>query len=378
MGLRTRSPCEGSVRRRVMWTLLGGLALGVASGLVGLNACVGPLRVEPLRACAGTPVDDGDLELARRFAPILYHEFHPTRGRQDVLAPVDFDGDLDGENDGEHLPHYELLPTVLYALVASETHWFLSYHLFHPRDWTCLDLGLNMTHENDGENLQVVVERSSERVVLLFTQAHFRGGVYADPESRWGDGEERIRGGILLLDDEGRVAAGGSHAGVFVEQGGHGIYGVHDARARVTISSDGAATFARAGWVMRPARGGEEVREPALSNGSVVSYRLESTRAKLWSLLLSGELVGEGKLLDGTVPYADARVALDVPRYYEADRFSGPLGSDRGISPFAIDFRFGAGEVGALLFDPARRYRELLRVPEPWSERYVDYPFAMP
>ena len=97
---------------------------------------------------------------------------------------------------------------------------------------------------------------------------------------------------------------------------------------------------------------------------------------KLWPLLRDGELTGSGGLLDGALHYADERVAVDVPRYYEGDRFSGPFGPDRGISPFAVDFAFGEGEVGALFFAPARRYAEVLTVPEPWSLVYVDDPFT--
>ena len=41
----------------------------------------------------------------------------------------------------------------------------------------------------------------------------------------------------------------------------------------------------------------------------------------------------------------------------------------------AVDFGFRAGEVGALFFDPASRYRQMLRVPEPWSTEYLGFPF---
>ena len=42
----------------------------------------------------------------------------------------------------------------------------------------------------------------------------------------------------------------------------------------------------------------------------------------------------------------------------------------------ALDFGFDEGEVGALFFDPARRYAECLGVPEPWSTDYEAVPFA--
>jgi len=363
------------------WWPLALLAGGAScASLVCINARPAPLRLDPLLPSAHTPVVDEHLELARRYAPFLYKEFHPRLGRQDVPAPVDFDGNLAGDDNWAACARYELLPTVYYAVLETRSHLFLTYHLFHPRDWTRFDLGVHLTHENDGENLQVVVDKASESVVLLFTQAHYRGGVYAPAlpgpgASGFGDGAERLRGPFQLVGEGGVPAPDGRHAAAFVESGGHGIYGTLDRHARVELRADGSAEFARAGWILRPARAGEDVREPELVDGAVVPYRLESTTAKLWPLLASGALVGEGRLLDGALPYADARVELGVPRYYEADRFSGPFGPDRGISPFAVDFRFGAGEVGALFFAPAERYAEVLAVPAGWSTEYVDPPF---
>ncbi|TAH39511.1 MAG: hypothetical protein EYC70_01630 [Planctomycetota bacterium] len=360
-------------RRRWRWLLL--LPALYAVALPFLNACAGPLRVEPLRQVTRPPVVDRHLELARAYAPWILHESHPTKGRQDLPAPVDFDGDLYGRNNWDNFPYFELVPTVYYAVLETPTHWFLSYHLFQPRDWAGLDLGLHQTHENDGENLQVVVSRGSGAVVLLFTQAHFRGRVYAGPAGGIAGAAVRIRGDVLLVDGGGRPSAQGRHPVVFVESGGHGIFGLRDSDARAALAPAGGVEFARHGYVLRPAQDGEGVREPRLLAG-VIPYRLESTTARLWPLLRSGELAGDGCLLDRAVPYRDARVAIGVPRYYESDRFSGPLGPDRGISPFALDFGFRAPDLGSLFFDPARRYAECLEVSEPWSLEYVDYPFS--
>ncbi len=362
---------------RTMGGRMGMLAaVAMAAFLTWLNACASPLRIDPLEESRHGVVVDDDLELARRYAPFLYKEFHPTKGRQDVPAPVDFDGDLDGENNWEAFARFELFPTVYYAVLETGTHWFLTYHLFHPRDWTAFDIGLHLTHENDGENLQVVVEKASGRVVLLFTQAHYVGGVYAAEGAGFRDGKERVRGALLLVDEDGVPDPDGAHAAVFVECKGHGIYGATDGHSRVVIAEDGSAAFAGSGWVLRPAGADETVAEPALENGAVVPYELQSTTALLWPRLADGTLVGEGRLLDRPFPYEDERVRVEVPRYYEADRFSGPFGPDRGISPFAVDFGFGRGEVGALFFGPAARYAEKLGVPEGWSLEYVDYPFA--
>jgi hypothetical protein len=331
----------------------------------------GPLRIDPLARRSGKPVVDDHLEIARRYAPFIYHELDATRGRQDLPAPVDFDGNLDGDDNWENFPRCELVPTVSYAHLETATHLFLTYHLFHPRDWEPFELpGLHLTHEGDGENLQVVVEKASGRVVLLFAQAHYRGKVYAPEGSRGASGEP-----LWLVGEDGRIGRAGSHAAVFVEAGGHGIYGLGDADARVLLDGVGGARFERQGLVLRPAREGESLREPRLETSDAVPYQLESTTAKLWPGVKSGALVGPGRLLDGPIAYEDARVSVPIPRFHRGDRFSGPFGPSRGISPFAVDFGWSAGTLGSLFFDPARRHAEVLGETG-WSREYVDSPFS--
>ena len=350
------------------------------------GSCAAPLATFPLARVDAPLLVDEHLELARRYAPWILNEVDrdPERGRQDLPTRADFDGNLRGDDNWERFDHFELPPVVYYAVVGSETHWFLTYHLFHPRDWTPFDLGLHLTHENDGENLQVVVERRSGRVVLLLAQAHYDGRAFANPGSGFADGDEPIRGPLILVDGDGRIDPQGEHAVVTVERCGHGIHGLADEAIDVEFASDGRARFGEAGLVLRPARKDESVAEPRLDAGddasvgagSPVPYALASTVASFWPGLRDGWLVGEDGLFDGSLELVTPELTIGVPRYYESNRFSGPFGDDRGISPFAVDFEFGEGEVGALLFDPARRYSACLEVPDPWSLRYVEFPFA--
>jgi hypothetical protein len=345
--------------------------------LVGLNlTCSAPLRVDPLLDATLAPVVDDDLPIARRYAPWLYHAVDAGGARQDIPAPVDFDGDLRGDNNWENFVRFSLVPTVYYSVLRTTSHLFISYHVFHPRDWEPIRLGLHLTHENDGENLAVVVDRGTGDVVLLLAQAHYDGVAHAVPGAGFADGSECLGEPPLLLDEAGRPTQQGQHAAVFVQARGHGLYSVTHDCSEVRFDDSGAASFDDAGFVLRPALPGEECGEPDPTTTEPVPYRLESTNARLWPLLADGSLVGEGRLLDGGAPFSNRMITIDVPRYYEADRFSGPFGPDRGIAPFAVDFGFDVGEVGALFFDPAARYAECLTVPPGWSLEYEDYPFT--
>ena len=144
------------------------------------------------------------------------------------------------------------------------------------------------------------------------------------------------------------------------------------------MNSDGGYGFnGGRGLLFRPARAGEEVNEPANTSSGEVAYQLDSITMKLWPLLRDGRLTGDGMLLDGSYRYQDDLVDIkEVPRFYDGNRFSGPFGSDRGISPFALDFTFDRGTLGALFFNPARRYAERLTMTGPWSREYISYPFA--
>lgn len=315
-------------------------------------------------------------QIAERYAPYIYHATDKKGGRQDIISNIDFDGDLVGNNNWENFDRFELKPTVYYAVLETETHYFIAFHLFHPRDWNHFTIWLHDTHENDGENFQVVVRKSDGRVVLLWTQAHYRSDVYANPGSGIQAGKTKLSGRFQLVDERGIPSDTGRHVAIFVEAQGHGIYGTLDSRSEVMINTDGSYSFeGGSGLLFRPALNGEHVVEPKQWMKGAVPYQLDSITMKLWPFLRDGKLTGDGKLLDGPVRYGDELVSIDVPRYYDANRFSGPFGPDRGISPFALDFSFSQPYLGALFFNPARRYVERLTISDPWSRTYIQYPF---
>ncbi len=357
----------------------GALLLLLALATSNCGAPTGLVRPEG-KNLGAAPAPDRLDDVAARYAPWFLHAVDARRFREDLPSNVDFDGNLVGNDTWETFPDHRLLPTVYFAALETETHWFLAYHLFHPRDWAPIVLWLNDTHENDGENCQVVVRKSDGRVVLAWAQHHYRSHLFAWPGAGISAGRVAIRGSFDVVDDRGvpgdDPALGFTHAVFFVESQGHGIYGAADSCSGAQLARDGTVRFdSGSGLVLRPARPGEVVEEPVPGAGSVAPYRLDSITGKLWPLLRDGALVGDGKLLDGPWAYRDEQVSVGVPRYYDADRFSGPFGSDRGISPFALDFEWKEGTLGALFFDPARRYAEMLTIEGPWSLEYVEFPF---
>jgi hypothetical protein len=325
-----------------------------------------PSEIEPLTT------------IVQQYSPFVYAATDPRSGRQDIISNVDFDGDLVGNNNWENFDRFELRPTVYYAILETETHYFVSYHLFHPRDWNHFTFWLNDTHENDGENFQIVVRKSDGRVVVLWTQAHYRSSVYTAPDSGIESGSTRIDGEFQTVDTNGVPDANGTHACVFVESQGHGIFGTLGSDSEVVVRPDGRYSFeGGSGLLFRPNKAGQQVSEPVKTNVGDATYQLDSITVKLWPLLRDGELAGDGKLLDGSYRYTDDLVDIkQVPRFYDGNRFSGPLGNDRGISPFALDFSFSRGTLGSLFFNPAKRYSEQLTISGPWSRDYVNYPFT--
>jgi hypothetical protein len=334
---------------------------------------------KPANQNRGAPPETEPLTpIVELYAPIVYAATDKRVGRQDIISNIDFDGDLTGNNNWKNFDRFVLKPTVYYAMLETESHYFISYHLFHPRDWNHFTFWLNDTHENDGENFQVVVRKSDGRVVLLWTQAHYRSSVYTIPGSGIESGAAQINGEFQTVDGNGVPDEKGTHACVFVESEGHGIYGTLGADSEVRVNVDGSYSFkGGSGLLFRPARASERVNEPENTISLEAVYQLDSTTMKLWPLLRDGSLTGDGKLLDGSYGYQDDFVDIkEVPRFYDGNRFSGPFGSDRGISPFALDFSFERGTLGALFFNPAKRYPERLTISGPWSREYVNYPFS--
>lgn len=183
----------------------------------------------------------GDREIAARFAPVFYQALGDKR-RSDYITSFDFDGDWRGDNNWKNAddPKFALLGYIYYAVSETQTHYFIHYAVFHPRDYkggekrgvllsdllregvklagkndpTGLAAEATAAHENDMEGALVVAEKSGSdlsrsKVVYVETLHHNMFTPYALAESR------SNVSGVFKKDGESVL--------LYVEPKGHGI-----------------------------------------------------------------------------------------------------------------------------------------------------------
>ena len=181
---------------------LAGVTVGFAFALALAPVRAAPL-VEANRAARSQPeLDRAALEreakgLAARHAPLFVQQTSLEHPERDRPLPVDFDGDWDATNNWSRLtPAFATRPPVVYSsAILSETHAFLTYVLYYPRDWTPFPCVSFVCHDNDLETVLVVVERAkapggAERLVFVEAKFHRRYvAARADDVLRGSEGE---------------------------------------------------------------------------------------------------------------------------------------------------------------------------------------------
>jgi len=174
--------------------------------------------------------DDPYRPLVEHYAPFLAQEtwFEP---KADIPCRFDYDGDWHGDNNWDNLETGSSQAFVHYAVMETETHWFLVYNVFHARDYSdrCV---VGTCHENDNEGIILTIRKDGSpygRLEVMETLAH--NNVYSvtnNPRIR--PGAHRIDGGIEFYQE--------THPAVFVESGGHGIYGTLLPQSRYSLARD--------------------------------------------------------------------------------------------------------------------------------------------
>ena len=121
----------------------------------------------------GPPASPTELRhLAEHYAPVVFMDTAGPIPKADYLAGWDYDSDLNPLNNWNNLNRgdVDLRGKVYYWVLETESHWFIGYGFFHPRDWgeteiiTCTtDQGVTQLgcHENDMEGALITVQKSS-------------------------------------------------------------------------------------------------------------------------------------------------------------------------------------------------------------------------
>ena len=271
----------------------------------------------PPRADPGPPASHQ--ELARHYAPVIRQG---AASDQDFVTAVNFDGDWIGNNNWENQPTGDLSAHVYYSVMETETHWFLFYALFHPRDYTRDPCEKSLgCHENDLESIQVLVAKdgaSFGRLQVVETLAHNHIYLYTADRS--------VKGNSLRVKDS--VQLEGSHPIVYVETYGHGIYGHRKTPLPHIVVY----------------RVGERAEAPESLEDDQVSYQLVSIYETLW---MHRDEIGPGQAFDQVFDYR----GCPLPAAIDGDNY----GQDKANTPWGYNQATGDTLLrGDFFLDPAR------------------------
>ncbi|HEU5074701.1 MAG TPA: hypothetical protein VFU02_11015 [Polyangiaceae bacterium] len=264
--------------------------------------------------------------LARTWAPRFYQDVDDSYAVGDYIAKFNFDGDYNGKNNWENLSRFSTVPAhVYYAVSETETHYFIHYAVFHPRDWH--EWIAAERHENDLEGVSLAIRKTggAGTLVAMETMAHDQFYQYrAHPDVS--HGTETIDGEVSVHD--------GTHPRVFIEAKGHGMFGC-DARCDRAPGGNGIV-YAYEGHAQSPQAGAGDFDE-------VYSYALIAFDA-------------DGRLGEDQGFWHRRHDICDTCSFGSWGKLRGDnYGSDRAKLAWAWDDPDdGTVSAGAMLCDPAQ------------------------
>lgn len=136
-------------------------------------------------------------EIAIHYAPQIDQAVNvllSAGGRGDFITAVNYDGDWSCLNNWENLTAGDLGAVVYYSVQETDTHYYVGYYFYHPRDDAEIWLD---RHENDLEGIMLCVPKSAEGFLspeIMYTQGH--GNLYFYFGDGLLDGEKMLAGSI--------------------------------------------------------------------------------------------------------------------------------------------------------------------------------------
>jgi len=132
-------------------------------------------------------VESGELiALAAQMAPDIYQDTDSRSTRGDFITRANYDGNWNGRDNWQNLFSATPNAYVYWDAASTQTHHFLKYYLFYPRDWgeifplvpdfVCTTDGEgqseNWCHENDLEGFAIAVNRATGEVDYMVNRQH--------------------------------------------------------------------------------------------------------------------------------------------------------------------------------------------------------------
>lgn len=313
----------------------------LASSLVVILLLLGCRSTEPaLEPTSDVQTSASHETLARHYAPVIHQG---TASDQDYITAVDFDGDWIGSNNWENQPGGDLSAHVYYSVIETETHWFLFYSLFHPRDYTADPCETSDgCHENDMESIQMIVRKdgtSFGQLQAVETLAHQE--IYLHPA------DDSVQENALEVGSEVRLED--SHPVVYVETFGHGIY------AKRIIMVPHTVIY----------RAGDQAQVPEDLKDKDVAYELVPIYDTLWQ---HRDEIGAGLAFDQPFDYRGKRLAAN----FDGEDF----GQDKANTPWGYNQATGDTLLrGDWFLDPAKALLYHARFEGDFSTEYLHNPY---
>ena len=333
-----------------------------------------------------TFAQNAERDTAARFAPIFFQALGDNP-RSDYITNFDFDGDWRGDNNWENVDNkkFSLRAYVYYSVSETQTHYFIHYAVFHPRDYkggakkgvlfselikegvkiaskgnepTGLMAEAGVAHENDLEGALVVVDKKTSSnnddvVAYLETLHHNNFSAYLPASAE--------NPAFKTFKTEGQNVL------LYIEPKGHGI--------------EAYAEQKNAEFVIY--KFGGKAGDPTKANGGRVDYELVPIQTTLWTRAKSAKQNATfGKMIDyGSVSIDVMQNGKSVAKKFTlgslASAFDGDTGGKNMARPpwawFDNDRR--SEQLGLWFFDPAKTIKRDFKLPDSFSTAYVRLPF---
>ena len=312
--------------------------------------------------------------LAVHWAPRIYHDTeantYPTP-RDDYMTRFDFDGDWVATNNKASLDAgiAPLTAVVYYAVIETETHYYLTYAFFHPYDSSVFNpkvaaQGLCITHENDMEGVILTIRKSGGpwgELRVAATEAH--GNVYYfKPQGSdvvLGNGHlDPSTSGTSTADSLLYFPEALDEAAVFIEANGHGVGSQNRAMAP---DAAGFLTLGSQPYSFRGGNGivyyhdGSPAEAPTGAALESVRYELRPMD-ELWSRRHNP--VGEAPYC-GFLNFAGSRGCELAGLAYSFGGFCSPFGSCAANPPWGWESDAAGSPRGEWFLDPAYAVADL-------------------